>query len=289
MNMPTTSIKARIPSLRIDANFLQDLAQTVEEEIRQNCVRAKETLEKKIAEKEKKIHQDEHWKDSEKESEIREMRSRETEYAYRYVGRVSYEFEGRDGESVTFRSSSDFGDWSLIPLDVESCTVRVTHTNKDCVDVSLRFEEVFGLGRAELNSENGNALRGLQSKLLRLFAKYRGGYHSFLLWGPNPIFVRGTVGGISATCVLILIASWLLANVSASSDRYKAIVFAAAALLVPLTMGFAKILKYLYPVYEFEIGTRDMPRKQFRSFFWIVFGGVVVGVIGNAVFQHLPL
>jgi len=286
--MSTITLSFSIPSVKVSSAFLQRLANIVEEEYRARVAEAEKELNNKIARKEQKIRSQPDCTVEEQKTAIQEMRDAERRYGIGRVGNVSYKFEAARGETVTFSSGAEISQAVSMPPNIKSLYVHVSHNDPHFVDITLRFWESLTLGDAELSSDNEDALRGIHARLKQLLESARPAYHRLLMWGPNPLFVRGGVGVFAAWCCLWLV--WALAlkkSIPHKPSDVPALISLFIFPLLVLSWIWMRLLKYVYPIYEFELGMHDEIRAQVRGFIWVVLGGLFLGVLANVAYGFL--
>lgn len=272
--------RGKIPSIKIDREFIEKLGSVLESEVKERNILANKKNEAEILVKEKEINSRTFYiTDDEKLAAIQKMKDSVLLYGSPYIS-VQYSIDAKD-EDLTFPSVQDFIDTKFFPEKITSFSARVSHYGKtEYVDVSVRMSQHWYGITAEYNlsSIDGGRLLKIEDGLKKVFRDSVTEYKSVLYPIINqPYLIVRLLSFLFSLVVIYLIYRFSSKDIIANVGIYSLI-----WLIFLFVYNFCtKSIKSLYPYFNYSI----TPDKSFKRYMGLAISAIIASISFAAIYD----
>lgn len=272
--------RGKIPSIKIDKEFLEKFGSVLESEVKERNILADKKNEAEILVKQKEINSRTYYKtDEDKLAAIQEMKDNVLRYGSPHVS-VQYSIDAKD-EDLTFPSIQDFIDTKFFPEKINSFSARVSHYgNTEYVDVSVRMSQRWYGITAEYNlsSVDGGRLLKIEDELKKTFRDSVTEYKSVLYPIVNqPFLIIRLVSFLFSLAVAYLIYHFSSKELKTSIGIFSLIWI----IFIAVCHFCARSIKSLYPYFNYSI----TPDKSFKKYIGIAIVASISSISFAAIYD----
>ncbi len=272
--------RGKIPSIKIDKEFLEKFGSVLESEVKERKILADKKNEAEILVKRKEINSRTYYKTVEdKLAAIQEMKESVLRYGNPRVN-VQYSIDAKD-EDLTFPSIQDFIDTKFFPEKINSFSARVSHYgNTEYVDVSVRMSQRWYGITAEYNlsSVDSGRLLKIEDELKKTFRDSVTEYKSVLYPIVNqPFLIIKLVSFLFSLAV-----AYLIYHFSSKELKMNIGILSLIWIIFIAIYDFcARSIKSLYPYFNYSI----TPNKSFKKYMGIAIVALIYSISFTAIYD----
>jgi hypothetical protein len=272
--------RGKIPSIKIDKEFLEKFGSVLESEVKERNILADRKNEAEILVRQKEIYSRAYYKtDEDKLAAIQEMKDSVLRYGSPHVS-VQYSIDAKD-EDLTFPSIQDLIDTKFFPEKINSFSARVSHYgNTEYVDISVRMsQQWYGItAEYNLSSVDSGRLLKIEDELKKTFRDSTTEYKSVLYPVINQQFLIIRL----VSFLFSLAVAYSIYHFSSKELKTNIGIFSLVWIIFIAAYHFcARSIKSLYPYFNYSI----TPDKSFKKYIGIAIVALISSISFAAIYD----